>query len=61
VQDEKGNPVTDSHSSLQRWMNHFSQLLNVRGINGVSQTEQQTAVLIVPEPSTLTVRWLLKS
>jgi hypothetical protein len=31
VKDEKGDLVTDSHSILVRWRNHFSQLLNVHG------------------------------
>jgi hypothetical protein len=29
VKDEKGDLVTDSHSILAGWRNHFSQLLNV--------------------------------
>jgi len=36
-------------SSLARWKNHFSQLLNVGGINDVRQTEFQQS--LVPEPS----------
>jgi len=36
AQDETGDFVTDSHSILDRWKNHFSQLLNVRSINDVS-------------------------
>ena len=43
--------VADSHSILTRWMNHFSQLLNVRGVNDVRQTEVHTAEPLVPEPS----------
>jgi hypothetical protein len=33
--DEKGNLFTDCHSILARWRNHFSQLLNVHGVNDV--------------------------
>jgi hypothetical protein len=29
IKDEKGHWVTDSHSILATWRNHFSQLLNV--------------------------------
>ena len=29
VKDEKGNLFADSHSTLGRWRNHFSQLLNI--------------------------------
>ena len=39
VKDEKGDLVTDSRSTLARWRKHFSQLLNVRGVNDVGQTE----------------------
>jgi hypothetical protein len=35
VKDEKGDLVADSHSILPRWRNHFSQLLNVHGVNNV--------------------------
>jgi len=38
VKDEKGDLLTDSHSILARWRNHFSQLFNVHGINDVRQT-----------------------
>ena len=43
--------VADSHSILSRWMNHFFQLLNIHGVNGVRQTELHTAEPLVPEPS----------
>jgi hypothetical protein len=32
VKDEKGDLVTYFHSILAKWRNHFSQLLNVRGL-----------------------------
>jgi len=38
VKDEKGDLVADSHSILDRWRNHFSQLLNVHRVNDVRQT-----------------------
>jgi hypothetical protein len=46
-----GNLGADSHSILARWGNCFSQLLNVREVNDVSQTEIHTAEPLVPEPS----------
>ena len=52
VNDEKGELVTYSLSSLDRWRNHFSQLLSADGINDVRQTEIQTAEPLVPKPST---------
>jgi hypothetical protein len=59
VRDEKCDLITDSHSILARWRNHFSQLLNVHGVNDVRWTERHTAEALVPEP--LSLRWLLKS
>jgi len=47
--------LADYHSILARWRNHFSQLLNVHGINYVRQTEIHTAEPLVPEPSTFEV------
>jgi hypothetical protein len=43
--------VADSLSILVSWRNHFSQLLNVHGINDVRQREIHTAEPLVPEPS----------
>ena len=43
--------VRDSHNILARWRNHFSQLLNVHGVNDLSQTEIHTTETLVPEPS----------
>jgi len=49
VKNEKGDLVEESHSILARWRNHFSQLLNIHGINDVRQTEIHTAEPPVPE------------
>jgi hypothetical protein len=44
--------VADYHSSIARWRNCFSQLLNVHGVNDVRQAEIHTAEpLVPPEPS----------
>jgi len=43
--------VADCHSNLTMWRNHFSQLFNIHGFNGVRQTEIHTAEPLVPEPS----------
>ena len=43
--------VTVSHSILAGWGNHFSQLLNVRGVNNVRHIATHTAVPLVPDPS----------
>ena len=52
VQDEKSDLVTFCHSILANWRNHFSQLLNVHGVNDVSLTEIHKAELLVPEANT---------
>ena len=51
VKDEKGDLVTDSHSTSATWRNHFSQLLNVHGVNDNRQTEIHIAEPVVLEPS----------
>ena len=51
VKDDKGDLVADSHGTLARWRNYFSQLLNVHGVNDVRQTEIHTAEPLVFEPS----------
>ena len=55
LRNEKGDLVTDSHSVLARWMNHFCQLFNAHGVNDVRQTEIYTAQPLVPEPSAFEV------
>ena len=51
LKDENGDTVTVCQSILARWRYHFSQLLNVHGVNDVRQTEIHTAEPLVPEPS----------
>jgi len=51
VKDEKGELVTNIHSILARWRNHFSQLFIVHGVNVVRQTERHAAEPLVSEPS----------
>jgi hypothetical protein len=51
VKDDKGDLVADSHSTLAKWRNYFSQLLNVNRVHDVTQTEIHIAEPLVPEPS----------
>jgi len=51
----KGNLVTDFYSIVAKWRNHFFQLLNVRRVNGLRQTEIHTAEPLVPELSVFKV------
>ena len=55
VKDEKSDLFTDSHSILVKWRNHFSQLLNVYGVNDVRQIAIHTAEPLVPEPNAFDV------
>ena len=43
--------VTDTHRIFVMYRKHFSQLLNLRGVNGIKQTEIHIAEPLVPEPS----------
>jgi hypothetical protein len=60
VRDEKGHLVADSHRILARWRNHFSQLLNIHGVNDVRQTEVHTAEPLVPKPSAFEVEMVIE-
>ncbi|PNF20043.1 hypothetical protein B7P43_G05813 [Cryptotermes secundus] len=51
VKDENGDLLAESHNSLNRWRNYFSQLLNVHRVSTVRQTEIHTAEPLVPDPS----------
>jgi hypothetical protein len=55
VKYEKGDRIADTHSVFGRWRNHFSQLLNVHGLNDVRQTEIYAAKPLVPKPSVIEV------
>jgi len=55
LNDEKGDFVAESHSILARWREYFSQLLNVRGVSDVRQTEIHTVEPLVPDSSAFEV------
>jgi len=60
VRYEKGFLAAGSHSILARWGNHYSQLLNVHGVNDIWQREIQTAEPLVPEPSAFEVEMAIE-
>ena len=60
VKDEKGHLVTDYHSILARWKNHFCQLFNVCGVSDVKQTEIYTPKPLLPEPSVFEVEMVIQ-
>jgi hypothetical protein len=60
-QDGKVDLIAESYSILAMWKNHFSQLLYIHGFNDVRKKKIHTAEPLVPEPSALKLRWLLKS
>jgi hypothetical protein len=60
VKDETGDLITDAHSILAIWGNHFSQLFNEHGINDVRQREIHTAESLVPELSAFEVEMAME-
>ena len=52
--------VTDCHSILARWRNHFFQLFNVCRVNDVKQTEIQTVEPLVSELRVFDVEMAIK-
>ena len=56
VKDEKGDLVADSYNNVVRWRNHFSQQLNVHGVNDIKHTHIHTAEPLVAEPSAFEVQ-----
>jgi hypothetical protein len=56
VNNEKGDLVTESHSILARWRNHFYHLLNAHGDNNIEHTAQP-----VPDPNAFEFRIALIS
>jgi hypothetical protein len=61
VKDEKGDLVTDSHSTFARWRNHFSQPYNVHGVSDGRQTEIHTRQPLEPDPSAFEVDMTIES
>jgi hypothetical protein len=51
IKYENGDGIVDTHGVVGRWRNHFSQLLNVHGLNDVRQTEIYTAKPLVRKPN----------
>jgi hypothetical protein len=57
----KGDLVAHSHRVLVRWRNNFFQLLNVHGLNDVTQTEVRTPESLMPETSVFEVEMVIES
>jgi hypothetical protein len=55
VKDENGDLLSDSHNTLNRWKDYFSQLLNVHNVSDVRQIEVHMAEPLVHGPSRLEV------
>jgi hypothetical protein len=60
VMGEMGGLVADSHSILARWRNHFSQLLDIHGVNVVRQTKLHTAQTLVPKTIFFEAEWAIE-
>ena len=52
--------IIDSRSIFGRLRNHFSQLLDVFGVNDVRQAEMHTSEPLVPEPSAFEVEMIVE-
>jgi hypothetical protein len=52
--------AADCRSVLARWRNQLSQVLNIRGVSDVRQTEMHIAKRLVPEPSALEVEMAIE-
>jgi hypothetical protein len=48
-----------THNILNRWKNHFSQLMNVHNVSDVRQIEVHTAELLVPGSSRFEVEFAI--
>jgi hypothetical protein len=55
LKDEDGDLLADSHNTLNRWKNYFSQLLYVHDVSDIRQIEVHTDEPLVPGPSYLEV------
>jgi hypothetical protein len=51
VKIARGDLLADPHKIFTTWKNYFCQLLNVRRVGGVRQTEMHTTKPFVPEPN----------
>jgi len=55
VTDKQGDLFTNSHTTWARRRNHFSQPLNVHGVNDIKQIEIHTTEPLVPATSAFVV------
>jgi hypothetical protein len=61
VKDENGDLLADCHRMLNRWKNHFCQLLKLCAFNCVRQTEIHTAKPLVPKSSACRVEMAIET
>jgi hypothetical protein len=55
AQDENGDLLADSNTTVNRWKRYFSQLLNVNNVSEIRQIEIHSAEPLVPGLSHLEV------
>ena len=55
TKDENGDLLTESHSILVKWRNHFYQILNEHGFIDVRQNKVEKAEPLVHKPSVFDV------
>jgi hypothetical protein len=55
VKDENSELLADSHNILNRWMNNFSLLSNMKSVSDVRQIEIHMTEPLAPFPNTFEV------
>jgi hypothetical protein len=53
AKDVNGDLLADSHNTLNRWKNYFSQLFNMHSVSDIIQMEIRTAEPLLSDPSLL--------
>jgi hypothetical protein len=61
VKDKNGDLLADFHNILNRWKNYFCHILNVYGINDITQTEINASKSLLPAPSRFEVEFAIEN
>jgi hypothetical protein len=61
LKNDTSDLLADSHNILNRWKNDFFQLLNIRGVKNVRETEIHMAKPLGHKPSPFEVENAFKS
>jgi hypothetical protein len=61
VKYENGDLLTDSDNILNRWKVYFVQVLNVHGVNHITQSEIHTAESLILKPSSFELKFAIEN